>query len=1042
MPDIAFPGIAWWELPETFEINRLPARAPLPTDDRWTRSLDGTWNFLLVGHPTAAPAGWDARTRRGRGWRSIEVPGSWTRQDTGDLPHYTNVQMPWPLEPPATPARNPTGLYRTTFTIPRGWATRRTILHVGGAESVAIVSCNGRFVGVGKDSRLASEFELTGHLVPGANVLAVMVVRYSDSTWIEDQDHWWHGGLHRGVSLRSTPPVHLADVATTADFDPTTGAGTLSVTARVGGESAGIGPGWSTAVHMFDERGRSVPGGAAEADVDAPIAGFGLDAYLATQGFEGCRSVTWLDLGAVEPWSAESPRRYRVAIELRNPDGKAVDATEVWVGFRRVEVGERRLLVNGRPVLINGVNRHDHHPVTGKTQSRDDLRADLVTMLQHNINAVRTAHYPNDPALLDLCDELGLYVIDEANVESHGRQDSLCHDVRYHGAIVSRVQRMVLRDRNHPCVIGWSLGNEAGHGAAHDAAAAWVRAVDPTRFVQYEGSLLTRVKHGTGSTTARHTVAPDASERMTSDIICPMYPSISLIERWAEWAEATGADDRPMILCEYSHAMGNSNGSLADYWRAFESHPALQGGFIWDWKDQGLAETDEQGRFYWAYGGHFGDEPNDANFCINGLVGPDGEPHPALAEVAWCHRPARATAESGRKVRIHNHRWFTDLSDLRCNWEVAVDGEVVERGRVDLPTIAPRSSKVVTIPRATAHHRGDEAFLTLRFALATATSWADRGHVVSTEQLPLPTRPREVIAPRTGRRARVDGDTVTTGPVTVRLDRDAATISAIDLHGRALVTGPIVATLWRAPTDNDGVAQSWMAEVVGVRNRWLEWGLDRLEVEPQGVTIDDDDRHDDRGLTLRLRRRLVGPGAHADHHTVVRIEPHGRVRFEDTITVPDEWSDIPRVGVSFPVDGRFDELRWFGPGPHETYPDRRAAATVGTWSSSIDDQYHSYVYPQEHGHHVDTRWVQLRDGRDRVRIEADDRFGFSARRHSDAALTAATTLADLERGDQTEIHIDAAVRGLGTGACGPDTLPEHRVRPGVHHLRWQLVVPR
>ena len=1029
--------VNWWELPETSEVNRLPARAPLPTEDRWTRSLDGNWEFLLVHHPSAAPTRWAEPRRGGRGWRTIEVPGCWTRQDTGDLPHYTNVQMPWALEPPATPAENPTGLYRTTFRLPRGWASRRTVLHLGGAESVAVVHCNGEFVGMGKDSRLASEFDLTDRLVKGDNTLAVMVVRYSDATWIEDQDHWWHAGLHRSVALRSESQVHLADVATTADYDPTTGAGSLTVTAEIGGDP---GEGWTTVTRLLDSRKRRAGRGAVTSRVRARRSGFGMDAFLASWGYEGNRSRTEIDLATVEPWSAESPTRYRLEIRLVDPGGRTIDSTELRIGFRRVEVRDRRLLVNGQPVLINGVNRHDHHPETGKTQTFEEIRADLVTMLRHNINAVRTAHYPNDPALLDLCDELGLYVIDEANVESHGRQDSLCHDVRYHGAIVNRVQRMVLRDRNHPSVIGWSLGNEAGHGAAHDAAAAWVRAVDPTRFVQYEGSLLTRVKKGEGTTAQRHTVAPTASERLVSDIVCPMYSEISLIEEWADWAETTGGDDRPMILCEYSHAMGNSNGSLADYWRAFETHPALQGGFIWDWKDQGLAETDADGRFYWAYGGHFGDEPNDANFCINGLVGPDGEPHPALAEVAWCGRPVRVTAVSGKRIRVHNHRWFTDLADLTCTWEVAVDGEVVERGTLDLPAIAARSSAVVTVPRSTGRRRGAEAFLTLRFRLASTTTWARRGHVVSTEQLPLPVTAPKSAPARRNRPVTVTngGATITGGPLTLHVDKDAACVTALMLHGRPVVTGPIEATLWRAPTDNDGVAQGWMSGVSGVRNHWLEWGLDRLRIEPKGTSVS----ATDDGVRLVLRRELHGSAHHATHRSVVTVLADGRVRFDETITVPSAWTDLPRVGLTMPVHARFEGLRWFGLGPEETYPDRKAAATVGRWRSSIADQYHPYVVPQEHGHHTETRWFELQDGRDRLRFRANDPFGFSARRHTDAALTAATILAELDPGDHVEVHVDAAVRGLGTAACGPDVLADHRVGPGIHRLTWTIEPPR
>lgn len=1031
--------MGWWRAPELFEMHRLGAAAPLRRDERWQQSLDGRWDFALFERPEDVPDGWATTDAVADGWREIEVPGCWTRQGTGDLPHYTNVVMPWTLEPPEVPDPNPTGLYRTTFRVPAAWRKRRTIVQLGGFESAAALWCNGTFVGMGKDSRLASEFDLTDHLTTGPNTLCVMVVRYSDATWIEDQDHWWHAGLHRSVVLRSVAPVHLADLVTVADFAPATGAGSLSVSAHVEFTGAPE-PGWTTEVRLRTAKRRSCHRGAISEPVDVPRHTDTFSSMMAAYEYAGTRSVTTLELDEVAPWSAECPTRYRLSVDLLDPSGAVVDTTESWVGFRRVEVGGRRLLVNGQPVLINGVNRHDHHPETGKTQTVDDLRADLVTMKRHNVNAVRTAHYPNDPALLDLCDELGLYVVDEANVESHGRLRSLCGDPRYHGAIVSRVQRMVQRDRNHACVIGWSLGNESGHGPAHDAAAAWVRATDPTRFVQYEGALQERFSTIFSDADVRPITeqAPSASERLVTDIVCPMYSPIALIESWAEWAEHSEADDRPLILCEYSHAMGNSNGSLSDYWEAFERHDALQGGFVWDWRDQGLAETDERGRFHWAYGGHFGDEPNDVNFCINGLVGPDGSPHPALAELAWCNRPARVRAGAGRRVVVENRRWFTGLDDLVAEWVVTVDGRVTDRGSLELPAIAPRSEREVTVPRVTRRMVGREAWLTVTFRLGKATAWARKGHVVGADQLPLPCTAPTPEPPMSMpvRPPSVAGDVVRSGRLSLRFDRSAAEIVGVSVGATPVVTGPIRASLWRAPTDNDGVKQGWMAEAFGVRPQWIAWGLDQLAVRPVSATV----RELDDDVVLTLVRALEGPAGAARHRTVATVRPGGRIDFAETIEVPKAWADLPRVGVAFDVAPVFEQLRWFGPGPHETYPDRRAGALVGAWRSTVSDQYHPYVVPQEHGHHVDTRWFELRAGRRRLRVEADERIGFSARHHTDAALTAATTLAELDRVDHVEVHVDAAVRGLGTGACGPDTLPQYRVGPGTHRFTWSLDV--
>ncbi|MEM8707969.1 MAG: glycoside hydrolase family 2 TIM barrel-domain containing protein, partial [Actinomycetota bacterium] len=582
--------------PELTEINRLPARPPLaPYPDvesaragvtsPWRRSLDGAWRFRLVDSPSAAPNRWMAPSTSDQRWRTIDVPGCWTRQDTGDLPHYTNIVMPWPdTEAPYTPAHNPTGLHRTTFRVSRAWRGRDVIVHLGGAESVAVVWCNGAFVGMGKDSRLPSEFDLTPHLVAGENLLAVMVIRYSDATWIEDQDHWWHAGLHRSVHLEARGRTRLDDLHVHADYDATTAAGRLSVTAHVlGATGAESIRGW-----LETSAGKRV-GSVFHAPVADRGRGSQFEEVLTAVTYPGPIATAIAEYPMVAPWTAETPARYRVVTELLDADGAVIEAHSTTTGFRRVEIADRRLRINGTEVKIIGVNRHDHHPTTGKTVTVDEMREELVLMKQHNLNSVRTAHYPNDHRILDLCDELGLYVIDEANMECHGREISLAHDPRYEKAILERTQRLVRRDRNFACVIGWSLGNESGHAPVHDSAAAWIKHVDPTRFVHHEGAERWRLSYG-GVKDHELLRAPTASERLSNDVVTTMYPSIRHVAMWAEWAEKTALDDRPMLICEFSHAMGNSNGSLDEYLDLFWTQPAISGGYLWDWRDQGLAE--------------------------------------------------------------------------------------------------------------------------------------------------------------------------------------------------------------------------------------------------------------------------------------------------------------------------------------------------------------------------------------------------------------------------------------------------------------------
>ncbi len=1037
--------------PELTELNRLPMRAPLVpvataadafagNDAPKRMSLDGDWMFRLVDHPEQAPNGWMKPSGSRKGWRTVAVPGCWTRQDTGDQPHYTNIIMPWPLDPPAAPAHNPTGLHVTTFDPPKSWKNHQVVLHLGGAESIVVVWCNGSFVGMGKDSRLPSEFDITPHLTSGTNTLAVMVIRYGDVTWIEDQDHWWHAGLHRSVHLEARPKVHVRDIAVVADYDHTTAAGSLTVTVDVPNAD-----GWSVRVSARKATGRKNLFKPVTAKVDAWQHHTGaFEQLLGAYAFTGTQARVEIGadaLATVDPWTAETPTRYRVVVELLNPTGKVTEAHLVWTGFRRVEVRDRRLLINGQPILVAGVNRHDHHHDTGKTLTVDELRDDLLTMKRNNINAVRTAHYPNDHRLLDLCDELGLYVVDEANVESHARLASLALDERFGHAIIERTRRMVLRDRNHPSIIGWSLGNEAGHGPSHDAAAAWVKRVDPTRFVQYEGAVQERFSV---NNPVLDLGPPSASERLATDIVCPMYSPIDICVEWAAWAEKTKQDDRPLILCEYSHAMGNSNGSLSDYFDAFRTQPALGGGFVWDWRDQGLAEVDNDGRAYWAYGGHFGDEPNDVNFNINGLVGPDGTPHPALRELAWCARPVATTRRSGSTIRIENRRHHRNIDDLEMHWTLLVDGLETRSGTRTVAGLTAGSHRDIQLKLGKLPASGEQ-HLTIQWRLKSATSWARSGHCVAWDQLELRKarpaarpKPRQTTEPVV---TKTDGSLIHVGAGTTTLSIDSAsgTITQITLRNKPVIVGDITASLWRAPTDNDGVKQGWMSAVAGARLKWMAWGLHDLAVNLEALSVTAT-----KGGSVRIRRKrsLSGTDDAAIHEQEIQLHPDGIIDFGESIKLPKTWEDLPRVGVRFEADASLTHVDWFGLGPDETYPDRASAATAGSWSTSIDQQYHPYVVPQEHGAHIDTRHASLRGSRrDRpaLQIDADEPFVFTARFHHDSDLGNATTLADLVRNDRAEVHIDTAIRGLGTGACGPDVLPPYQIHGHTHRWSWRLL---
>ena len=945
-----------WADPTVLQMNRLAMHVPLSGFRR--QKLDGMWSLELFDSPDEVPA--EALTGPRPRAAQVAVPGNWTLQelvsDGGEMfvdkPHYTNVQMPFDGPPPRLPDRNPAGVYRRAVTVPDDWTAGRIVLHIAGAESVHAAYVNGRFAGYGTDSRLPSEYDIGHLLAPGANELAIVVVRYSAHSYIEDQDQWWMAGLHRSVWIESRPSVHIGDIRVSTDFDPDTGSGTVAATAVVdfGGASE---PGWSVRFGLLDASGSPAGG---ELDASAPH-----ERARGVRRFEA--SAHW-DLELAEPWSADAPRLYTVTAELVDDEGRVSQRESQRVGVRRVRVSDRQLLVNGHPIRIFGVNRHDHHPDRGKAVTVEDMRDDLRLMRLHNINAVRTSHYPNDAVFYSLCDELGFYVVDEANIEGHAYEDTICDDPRYQAAFVDRGVRMVQRDRNHPSVIVWSLGNETGCGANHERLAERLRRDDPSRPLHYEPAIATEGWEEGGVT--------------VTDIVCPMYPPIDAIRSYGEAA----AGKRPLIMCEYSHAMGNSNGSLADYWDAIEATPGLQGGFLWEWKDQALRQRLPDGSVRLAYGGQFSDEPNDGNFVADGLVSADLEPHPAMREVAWVYRPVVVTGD-GRGLRIENRRAFTGLADLQARWELLVNGEVADRGTLAVPHVEPGSSATVPLPRfAQVPDESRDAHLTVRWETLGDAWFAPAGHVVAWDQVEI-------------QRAEI--------PL-----RPPGKSSADNL------VAPVL-NLWRAPTDNDGFKlMPDLSERLGVGGRALgRWRR--------------------AGLDCRAADDLVAHRVEVERHELGTTYTH-------TVHVPEALADLPRIGVSFELPPRFCELRWYGRGPHENYPDRSRSAMMGVWSGRPDEL--PYLVPQEFGLRTGCRWFEVVDPvrREAVRIDAlhPRVMHFSAVHHRASDLFEATTRSDLRRREGLVVCLDAAHRGLGTASCGPDVLPEYRIAPGRHQFAYRV----
>jgi beta-galactosidase len=1031
-----------WMHPETLSLGRLPARASLwpmpdlerakawrpdrdlPEDSPLVRSLNGLWKFQLAPRPEAVPTEFVRTDFVDDAWADLPVPSNWTMHGF-DRPQYTNVQMPFDNAPPNVPDDNPTGLYRTRFAVPPEWDGRRIVLQVGAAESVLYVWVNGQPVGMGKDSRLPQEFDVTDFIRPGTdNLLACAVVKWSDASFIEDQDHWWMGGLHRDVRLYCTAPTYLADVFAEAGLDDDLRDGRLKLTARLGftGEPQ---DGFEVEAQLYGDDGAPVLGQPLRGAVKAATKGY--NPYRGPLG----RITLQAPVAAPRLWSSEAPNLYTLVVSLWSVDGELVEAASIRVGFRRVELGDRQLLINGKPVLIRGMNRHEHDPVRGKAITRESMIADIRLMKQFNVNAVRCSHYPNAEAWYALCDAYGLYLIDEANIESHGFLFTICHDARYAGAFLDRAIRMVERDKNHPSVILWSLGNESGYGASHDAMAGWIRRADPSRPLHYEGGMWGWEQAG---------VAKPAS-----DLVCPMYPSIDSI---VAWAQADRSDDRrPLILCEFSHAMGNSNGSLGDYWDAFETHRGLQGGFIWEWCDHGIARTTLDGRAYMAYGGDFGDTPNDLNFCCDGIVSADRKPHPGLWEFKTLAQPvavAWADAASGR-IAVRNKRDFTSLADLAGVWSLEVDGAPIASGVVPGLVTPPGETEVVALdlPRP-AIAPGQEAFLMVRFRLVGDTPYAPAGHEVAWRQLPL-------ALPVTG--PRPQAPTVRRASLSVREAAGVISIAGADFEAvfskaagglermvwrnhPILIAGPRL-QVWRGATDNDGI-KGWTGQARKALGRWKAAGVDALELGPPGLSLERD------GEAVVVRVRQVAACAAAKeaviHEHDYRVEADGRIRVQNRFDVAEALADLPRLGVTLSLPQDFEAVAWFGRGPRESYVDRTRAAWVGRFEGTVSGQFVPYVLPQEHGNKTDLRWIEVASPQAVVRFIPDRACEGSVSHFTPDELFAARHVTDLSPRAETLLNLDVAQRGLGTASCGPDTLDRYKIAPGAHVLDFAIEV--
>ena len=924
-----------WENEQIFEINKEEPHSsffPYRSDDLAYRSnrmdaenfidLNGEWKFFWVRKPDERPIDFYNNDFDVSGWDDIIVPGNWERQGYG-VPQYLDEEFPFPAEWPSIPNDyNPVGSYKKTFSLPEAWNEEEIFIHVGAARSAFYIWVNGEKVGYSQGSKLPAEFNITAYVSSGTNIVAIELYRWSDGSYLEGQDMWRLSGIDRDVYLYSTPKQHIQDYFIRSDLDEKYRNGIFDIDIEVKNHGNTSITGLSLDVTLLKDQKTILTLNAEVPEVHS-------------------NDKTMIHLSSMvenpKKWTAETPHLYDVMIRLNNNEGQVLEAISCKTGFRKVEIKNGLLHINGTIITIKGVNRHEHDPVTGHAIDEASMIRDIQLMKEFNINAVRTAHYPNHPRWYELCDQYGLYVVDEANVESHGLDIgdtaiTLGNRPQWIKAQLSRTERMVERDKNHPSIITWSLGNEAGFGVCFIEAYKWIKERDPSRPVQYEMAQYSEY----------------------TDIQAPMYHKIPQIEEYA-----LSNPSRPLILCEYAHAMGNSLGNFQDYWDVIEKYESLQGGFIWDWVDQALEEYNDAGEAYFAYGGDYDHAPvdNDSNFCINGLVQANRDLHPHIWEVKKVYQYVDIKPINLLKgeFEITNKNDFTDLQKYSASWFIEAKGEKIAEGSIPSIKLAPHQSKIVHIPVPKIFvEPGIEYFMTIQFRTKDKLPLLPENHLVAWEQFEIPIwkdpDPMKLHNfPDLSVEENDDNIIICSADFSYTISKKSGRLISMNYKNKPLLKAPLIPNFWRAPVDNDlgnhmpQRCKIWKNEGSLSELRDVKTIID----SPKKITISTVLNMTASGSTLKVDYSFFSNG-------MIKINNH-------FIPGTTDLPELPKIGMSLEMPGGYLNMSWYGRGPHESYWDRKTGAPVGYYSGTVWEQYHPYVRPQEFGNKTDVRWMALQN---------------------------------------------------------------------------------
>lgn len=1055
-----------WENHHVLQINREPARAAFTPfhaqKGDCSICLDGTWKFRWTPVPGERIVEFYQTDFNDKDWVGFPVPANWEVNGYG-TPIYVSAGYPFKIDPPRVMGepkvdyttykeRNPVGQYRRSFQLPAGWEARgQTLLRFEGVMSAFYVWINGERVGYSQGSMEPSEFNITNYLHAGENQIALEVYRYSDGSYLEDQDFWRFGGIHRSIHLLHTPDIRIRDYAVrtlpvSTDYQDFI----LQIDPQFSVYRGMTGKGTTLQGVLKDASGREIATlkGDVEDILDLEHKAGRMNEWYPQRGPRklGRMSAT---IKSPKRWTAETPYLYKLHLTLLTAEGEVIEQVERSVGFRSVEIRNGQLLVNGAPVRFRGVNRHEHDPRTARVMSEERMLQDILLMKQANINAVRTSHYPNVSRWYELCDSLGLYVMDEADIEEHGLRGTLASTPDWHAAFLDRAVRMAERDKNHPSIVMWSMGNESGYGPNFAAISAWLHDFDPTRPVHYEGA------QGAGG-------EPDPK---TVDVISRFYTRVkqeylnpgiaegedkeraenARWERLLEIAERTN-DNRPVMTSEYAHSMGNALGNFKEYWDEIYSNPRMLGGFIWDWVDQGIYKTLPDGRIMVAYGGDFGDKPNLKAFCFNGLLMSDRETTPKYWEVKKVYSPVELRVESG-ELRVTNRNHHTDLSQYRCLWTLSIDGKQKDQGEITLPEVAPGESETIPLPVSIAGKKASakatsDLRLTISFILKRDALWAKAGHEVAWEQFCI--QEGALLSSKLENRGRlkVRADeehlSISGSGFSIQWEKNATgSLTSLTYHGKEMLAHPAdfplqpVTQAFRAPTDNDKSFGNWLAK---------DWSLHQMDNPRISLDSFKHEVREDGAVIVRVQTRNRYKEGMIVTKFLYTILSDGTIDLKTTFQPQGILPELPRLGIAFCLSSDYNTFIWQGRGPQDNYPDRKTSAAVGLWKGPVADQYVHYPRPQDSGNKEEVRRLMLTDRHGKgIRVDAvEDAFSASALHYTAQDLYKEMHDCNLKPRPEVILSLDAAVLGLGNSSCGPGVLKKYAIDKKEHTLHIRI----